>query len=355
MRLRAAIVGCGRMGVLTTERTRSLLPEAWFPLSHADAMSANNKYEIVAVCDVDEQKAISTAAQLGLPPKAAYTDFDAMLLAEHPDVLSIATRTPGRVDLIERAVTAGVRGIHCEKPLSQHFHDGVEVLSRVESAGVHFSYGTLRRFMPAYRMAKALIDQGAIGEVREVVVDLAWHDMLLWSHPHSIDLLIYFTSETQIASVNAVCEFGDTEVSRGLIDCDPKVDFARVRFASGKLGLITSSSGMNLRVSGSEGIVEVRANGASVEVFRKGAGATFDDREVIAVPSAPSGTYQAFDELADAVQSGAKLGISTAEIAANQRIIWAVATSALLDGKTVRAAEVDEDLVITGRTGALTA
>ncbi|NMG42025.1 Gfo/Idh/MocA family oxidoreductase [Chelativorans sp. ZYF759] len=315
---------------------------------------ANDQYDLVAVCDVDPQRASKAADYLGLPKDAAFTNIDEMLRVHRPKVLGIATRTPGRIDLIRSALDAGVLGIHCEKPLSQSYGDVVAVIDEVYRAGAHFSYSTLRRFMPAYRQAKLLADGGTIGEIREVVVDLAFKDMLLWSHPHSADLLIYFSGD-DVESVNAVCDFGGASVDGRVLDCDPRLDFARVRFKSGRLGLITSTDGMNVRITGTEGSIQIRANGESIEVSRRGAWSTFTEREVIRSANGPSGTYQAFEELRTAVELGAPLAVRLDEIKANQRILWAIATSALRKGATVHSDEVDEDLIITGRVGEMTA
>lgn len=342
------------MGVATTERTRALLSKQWFPLSHADAAHENERIEIVAVCDADAERAREAARGLGLTEASAFTGAQAMLHAVKPDICSIATRTPGRVDLIRLAIDAGVKAIHSEKPLSQTLLDGENLMEEVQKRGVHFTYGTLRRFMAPYRLAKKLVEEGRIGPLREIVVDHNFKDLLLWSHPHSVDLLLFFGG-AEVESVNAVCEFEGGAVSGNTVDCDPRVDFARVRFKSGCLGMITSTTGMNVRLTGDEGAIHIVGNGERVELHDKGQGTFFTRRTVLEVPPAPSGTAQALRELVSALDGEAPVSIAPDEVAMNQRVLWSIVSSALANGATIRVNEANEKLVITGRTGALTA
>lgn len=349
-----AILGCGRMGVSTTERTRALLSHHWFPLSHADAAKENDRIDIIAVCDRDVERARQAASLLHLPTSAAFDSPEAMLNLMKPDILSIATRTPGRVDLIQMAIAHGVRAIHAEKPLSQDLVAGDRIMDEVRRNCLHFTYGTLRRFMTPYRMAKEMIDTGAIGAVQEVVIDHGSRELLMWSHPHSVDLLIYLCG-SDVESVNAVCDFGGTEVVDGMLDCDPRVEFARVRFKSGRLGLITSSGGMNVRITGTEAAIHIVGNGDRLELHSKAGGTFFTKRDVIDVPHGRSGTAQAFHELVSALDGLSPLSIKPEDIALNQRLLWAIVTSGLGQGQMVPLSSVNESLIITGRSGDLTA
>ena len=49
----------------------------------------NDKYRLIAVCDIDEEKAKSIASNMG---GKAYTSFEEMLSKEKPDVCLIATQ-----------------------------------------------------------------------------------------------------------------------------------------------------------------------------------------------------------------------------------------------------------------------
>ncbi|WP_353646354.1 Gfo/Idh/MocA family oxidoreductase [Mesorhizobium sp. WSM2239] len=352
--LRVALVGCGRMGASTTERTRSMLPPAWLPLSHAEAIAEHPGLQLVSVCDGDGDRAMAVGERLGIPPAACMTDAVKMLASVQPDILAVATRTPGRLEIIRAAVKHGVRGIHSEKPLAQHLAEGESLMAEIAETGIYFTYGTLRRFMAPYRVAKMMVDRGDIGEVREINIAHNYRELLMWSHPHSVDLLLFFGGR-EIETVNAVCDFGSATATEKLIDCDPKVEFAHVVFANGTRGLISSSTGMSVTISGTEGAIRVVSNGERVELHRKVSPESVYFSDVVPVPVQVerSGTSQAFLELYNAIVEGTPPTISPEEVALNQRVLWAIASSGLQQGKAVRLNDINSQMVITGRFGEL--
>ena len=68
----------------------------------------------------------------------------------------------------EPTIAAAQAGKHvlCEKPLARTAAESFEVWSRVAAAGVKHLCGFNYRFVPAVRLARELIDQGALGEIR---------------------------------------------------------------------------------------------------------------------------------------------------------------------------------------------
>jgi predicted dehydrogenase len=331
-----------------------MLPLGWLPLSHTDAIAEHPGLQLVSVCDADAERAMAVGERLGIPPAACMTDAVKMLASVQPDILAVATRTPGRLDVLRAAVKHSVRGIHSEKPLAQHLTDGESLMTEISEAGIYFTYGTLRRFMSPYRMAKMMIDRGDIGEVREINIAHGYRELLMWSHPHSVDLLLFFGG-CKIETVNAVCDFGGASATERLIDCDPKVEFAHISFANGARGLISSSTGMSVTISGTGGAIRVVSNGERLELHRKASPESVYFSDVVPVPVSVgrSGTSQAFLELYNAIVDGTPPSISPEEIALNQRVLWAIASSGLQRGRSVRLNNVYSEMEITGRSGEL--
>src|SRR5260370_2221939 len=87
-RYRAAVVGCGRMGVTMEEDPRRLLPA-----THAGAYRACPRTELVAVVDVDAER-VAHATRL-FSGVRGFTSVEAMLAAVHPEIVSAAT-PPGQ-------------------------------------------------------------------------------------------------------------------------------------------------------------------------------------------------------------------------------------------------------------------
>src|SRR5262245_32320722 len=112
--LRAAVIGCGRIGSRTLPELASLLPPGWLPLSHADATRCVPGLRLDALCDTNPENLKRAQQDHGVA--RGYSDLQALLNEIEPEILSIATRTAGRCDIIEQASRSGVRGIHLEKP-----------------------------------------------------------------------------------------------------------------------------------------------------------------------------------------------------------------------------------------------
>jgi scyllo-inositol 2-dehydrogenase (NAD+) len=350
--LRVALAGCGRMGVFTADRTRAFIPASWMPLSHADAIASVPGLRLTALSDLDPERLAKAGDLHGVGPEKRFADAIGMIEAVRPDIVSIATRSPGRAEILRCAVANSVRGIHCEKPLTPNLGTTTAVMRAVEDAGVAFTYGTVRRLMSTYRRVRELVADGAIGEVYEIAIDHGFRDLLLWSHPHTVDLLIFFGG-TAVTEVSAACEFGDMPRTETFVDGDPAVRYAAIAFANGVQGLIGGGGGMGVRISGSAGILRIAADGARAEILRsRGKGDPYFDRiESVDVPAGPSGTAQAFSELLAAINGGVATGITPGEVVLNQRILSAIAMSGLRKGLAVAPEDVPDALTITGRFG----
>ncbi|HLY08069.1 MAG TPA: Gfo/Idh/MocA family oxidoreductase [Planctomycetota bacterium] len=348
--LRTAVVGCGRIGTWSRPEHAKALPPGWIPLSHADAIRSVPGLSLVALCD-------SNADNLGraleaYPGTRPFSDYRALIDDVRPDILSIATRTAGRCDIIEYAARHGVRGIHLEKPISTNLADCTRALSAASAAGVQLSYGTTRRFMDIYAKARDLLASGEIGTLVEVQVQMG-RNSLLWSHPHSVDLLIFYSGTSDVDVVHASSPVHPASWAPGLIDDDPVVEHALVRFKNGITGSISSAGGYNVLLCGTEGNLCIGGNGGWIDLRKKSAPEDLyflDSRRVHVDPTA-SGTARAFHRLESAVRTGGPPPMPPEEIAANQRILIAMAASALDGGRPIAPAEVDPRFTVTGRFG----
>lgn len=86
--------------------------------AHIDSWLANaNRFEIIALCELDEAKMRQTVAERGISP-ALYTDADLMLSETKPDVFCFVTQPAVRLCMVELAAKHGVRGLALEKPMA---------------------------------------------------------------------------------------------------------------------------------------------------------------------------------------------------------------------------------------------
>lgn len=350
--LKAVVIGCGRMGAFTAERVAASVPPGWMPLSHADAVATVDGVRLAGLCDVSEERLRAAGEVFGVD--CLHTDFRALIDEVEPDIVCIATRTPGRCEIIEYAAGAGARGIHAEKPLCNRLSEGEAALAAVREAGAALTYGAVRRFMDAYRRARELCQSGAIGEPTEVLVEHGF-TTLMWNHPHSADLLVFFSGCTDVTWVSGLCDIAGGAVHGATIDDDPVVRHAFVEFANGITGVITRGAGLSVHVHGTEGVVSVLADGSAVTLRDRAGGPYFSDARPVDVQPEMSGTQRAITELREFVCHGSPVSVSPEEILAGQRILFAVVASWLRDGARFDPRDLDSDMNVTGRSGGLPA
>lgn len=352
-RLRAALIGCGHMGAWTRDRVRRNVAPGWLPLSHAEGITSVEGYELIACADPDREAREKTAERYGIPE--AFADAHELIEAVRPDVVAVATRTPGRCDILLHAIEVGVRGIHAEKPLGNHLGEIRRVIGQIMDRGVAFTYGATRRFMPIFSSARDMVEQGGIGNLEQVTVELG-RTLLMWSHPHSTDLLVYMTGGAQARQVRAVAELEASGLKGGSLDADPLVRFAHVDFAGGVDGVISSARGMNLRLDGSDARLSVEGDGSRL-VRTTGEGGPYRlSSEQLKVAIERSGTQEAFARLRDAVLRGAQVrGLPPLQVLQAHEILFAIGLSAMHGGEAVVPGEVGDDFVITGQFNGMVA
>jgi inositol 2-dehydrogenase len=144
MKIRVGLIGAGRMGKV---------------FAHTLAFTVS-EVEVTALSDIDPKTSQEVAAQFGI--KHHYIDYHELLKREDIDAVVIVTPTSTHAEVIKAAAAAG-KHIFSEKPLAQSLAMCDEAIAAVASAGVKLQLGFMRRFDPAYAMAKQKIDEGLIG------------------------------------------------------------------------------------------------------------------------------------------------------------------------------------------------
>lgn len=350
--LTATVIGCGRMGADLGGRKLKGLPPGWRPLSHAEAIQATPGLELIGFCDPDSERLNLAAGHFGVD--ACFNEAAKMIRELSPDIITIATRTPERCGLIKLAVENGVRGIHAEKPLGRNMTECRDALAAVVHHGVKLTYGTTRRFMDVYLKARDLVAAGTIGKLQHICIEHG-RDMLLWSHPHSIDLMLFYNDCLEVDYVQASCDVTPGAVNARIVDQDPVVENVAVKFANGVIGAITQTGGFNTSLTGSKGTITVVADGTNIEIRRRRepSSAYFLDVEELVVSPKCSGTERAITQLREAVTGGALPSISLDHIECGQRILLAIARSSISGGIRQTLDEVEDDFTVTGRFGEL--
>jgi inositol 2-dehydrogenase len=144
MSIRIGLIGAGRMGKV---------------FAHTLAFTVS-EVELLAVVDINPQASQEAATRYGV--KHSYTNYHDLLRRDDIDAVVIVTPTATHAEVIQAAAEAG-KHVFSEKPLAQTLEACDRAIAAVEIAGVKLQLGFMRRFDPAYVMAKQRIDAGEIG------------------------------------------------------------------------------------------------------------------------------------------------------------------------------------------------
>ena len=130
---------------------------------------------IVALCDVDEQRAGKAFEQF--PQARRYRDFRRLLDQEEKGIDAVVVATPDHVHIPASVMAMRLgKSVYCEKPLGQNIHE-IRLATRVaRESGVVTQMGNGAHSGYNYRSLVALVKAGTIGEVKEVHCwcDQAW-------------------------------------------------------------------------------------------------------------------------------------------------------------------------------------
>jgi predicted dehydrogenase len=136
------------------------------------AIHARNGANIVALCDVDQQRA---AGSFGAFPKATrYRDFRVLLDKEAKHIDAVTVGTPDHIHAVASlaAIRAG-KHVYCQKPLTHTLRECRTLAEAARAAGVMTQMGNQGHASEGARLTNEWIQAGVIGEVREVHV---WSD-----------------------------------------------------------------------------------------------------------------------------------------------------------------------------------
>ena len=123
---------------------------------------------MAVVCGRDVERAAEAAARLGWA--ASETDWRRLVERDDVDLVDICTPGDTHAEIAIAALGAG-KHVLCEKPLANSVAEAEAMTEAAESAagrGVRAMVGFTYRRVPAVALARRLVDEGRIGEIRHV-------------------------------------------------------------------------------------------------------------------------------------------------------------------------------------------
>jgi predicted dehydrogenase len=161
-RIRLGMVGGGR--------------DAFIGAVHRIASRIDDQYELVAGCfSANPEKSMASGADLGVAPGRTYASFAEMAAREarrKDGIEAVAIVTPNHMHA-PVAMQFMRRGIHviCDKPLTATLPEAKRLAKAAEASGVVFALTHNYTGYPMIRQAKAMVEAGALGDIRLVQVE----------------------------------------------------------------------------------------------------------------------------------------------------------------------------------------
>jgi len=119
---------------------------------------------LMVACGRDEGNLRKFANRFGF--EHATTDWREAIRRDDVGLVDICASNDVHAEIATLAAEAG-KAVFCEKPLARSLTEAEEMLQAVEAAGVPHMVCFNYRFFPAVRLAKELISNGALGEIRQ--------------------------------------------------------------------------------------------------------------------------------------------------------------------------------------------
>ncbi len=117
--------------------------------------------ELVAICDVDSQRARSIADQFGA---RMYTNSARMLKNKDIEAVSVCTWSTMLAKEAFRALRAG-KHVLVEKPMAANASQATRLIKIAEENGLHLTVGFLMRFIPGLQRIREAVEKRRIGDL----------------------------------------------------------------------------------------------------------------------------------------------------------------------------------------------
>lgn len=334
--LRVALVGTGSVARL-----------------HAEAVAAHPRADLVAATDHARAAADAFARTWGVP--AVYDDLDALLAAEHPDVVLVCTPPGAHHGQVLAAFAAGAHVV-VEKPPAASLDELDEMRAAADAAGRRLAVVFQQRTGTAAAHVRRLLRGGDLGRPLLAVCETLWYrDSAYFDAPwrgrwdtegggttlghgiHQIDLLAYLLGDWESVQARLWRLDRETETE--------DASTATVTFADGVVAQITTSAvspreTSSIRIDTQKATVTVDhlyGHGhenwrvtAAPHVARDEADAWVDD-----TAEERSGHAPLLRDVFDALLSGAPLPDTATDPARSFEIVAAIYASAAADGALV--------------------
>ena len=146
-KLRIGIIGCG--GIANGK--------------HMPALSRLKDVEMVAFCDIVEERAQKAAKEYGAEDAQVFTDYRELLKLDL-DAVNVLTPNKSHSPITVDALEAG-KHVMCEKPMAINTEEAVKMVEAAKRTGKKLTIGYQNRFRPDSMYLKKCIEAGDLGDI----------------------------------------------------------------------------------------------------------------------------------------------------------------------------------------------
>lgn len=147
-KLKVGIIGCGNIA----------------NGKHLPVLSQMDDVELVAFCDVIEERAVNTAKKFGTPDAKVYTDYKELLKDESINNVRVLTPNVMHCQITVDALMAG-KHVMCEKPMAATYEDAKKMLEAKNKSGKLLTIGYQHKFDPDVVYSKQEAVKGNLGDM----------------------------------------------------------------------------------------------------------------------------------------------------------------------------------------------
>ena len=145
--LKVGIVGCG--GIANAK--------------HLPAIKKNGHFEIVAFCDLIEERAEKARKAYGTEDARVYTDYQE-LVKEDLDAVYVLTPNNAHAPVTIAALKAG-KHVMCEKPMAKTYEEAKAMVETAKETGKILTIGYQNRYRGDSQYLKRACANGDLGEI----------------------------------------------------------------------------------------------------------------------------------------------------------------------------------------------
>lgn len=147
--IKAGIIGCG--GIANQKHLPTL-------------KLFEKEIEIVALCDIVEERATKAAKKFGSENAKVYTDYKELLKDDSIDVVYVLTPNVSHAPITVDAFAAK-KHVFCEKPMAHTSKAAKEMIEAWKKSGKKFTIGYQNRYRDEVLSLKKQCDNGDLGDV----------------------------------------------------------------------------------------------------------------------------------------------------------------------------------------------